>query len=192
VITVRPSRPGFSAIIASGVGLAIAGFVGGIFRGHSGFELFGPSLIALAVAVALAFGFRQNARVELQGDTVTVRSLIGTSRTFPVDDVATVVDAYQVDTGSGPSGRIAFLGSEGFALLRLNATYWEVDSLRTLTAAFGERLETLEEPVTVRQLIARHPHALNFRTQHPFITFVIIFVSIAISALTYVWLLETV
>ena len=192
MITVRPSRPGFSTIIASGVGLAIAGFVSGLFRGHSGAELFAPSLIVLAAATALAFGFRHNARVEVQGDTVTVRSLIGTSRSFPVDDVAVAVDARQVDAGSGPSGRIALLGSEGFALLRLNATYWDVESLHALTASFGERRALIEEPLRARELIERHPHALNARTKHPVIAFVVTIAAIALSAIGYVWLIDTI
>jgi len=192
VISVRPSRPGFSTIIASGVGLAIAGFVSGLFRGHTGLELFAPSAVVLAGAVALAYAFRHNARVEVHGDTVTVRSLLGTSRSFPVDDVALAVDARQVDTGSGPSGRVALLGSEGFALLRLHANYWDADSLHALTASFGERLELIEQPVAARELIARHPHALNARTKHPIIAFVTTLAAIALSALAYVWIIETV
>ena len=191
MITVRPSRAGFRSIIASGMGLSIAGLVSGLFRGHGGIELLAPPIATIIAATLIALAFRANARVELAGDTITVRSLIGTRRTIPVDDVAIAVDARRVDAGAGVSGRLALLNSEGFALLRLNGSYWTSGGLRDLSRAFGERRDVLREPIRAREFIELHPHALSFRTRHPFLSSGLTLAAIVGVALGYVWFVDT-
>ncbi|TBN55439.1 hypothetical protein EYE40_14630 [Glaciihabitans arcticus] len=190
MITVRASLSGQATILGSGFGLAVSGLISGFFRGHTGAQLFIPSLIVLAVMVLVALAFRVNSRITAEGDRITVRTLIGTSHGFAIDDVAELVDARHVETGFSPTARLAFLDAEGFALLRLRPRFWDSDALRALTSSFGEKRTVLPEVITARDLLERYPFAVGFRTRRPFLGFGLVLVAVFAVVLGYVWFLD--
>lgn len=190
MIEVRASLSGLATILGAGIGASVSGLISGFFRGHTGAQLLVPSLVAVGITLLVALAFRYNSRVSVEADSIAVRTLIGYTHRFAIEDVALVVDARHVDTGFSPSGRIAFLNVDGIALLRLRSNYWNRDGLRALTGSFGEKRVVLPELLTAHELIELYPLALDFRTRRPFLNYGLLIVGVAALAIGYVWLLE--
>lgn len=145
--------------------------------------------VLLVVAAALIWTRHTGAFAEVGERTVTKQAFVG-SAIVPRDRIAEARIVTTWRHGSSEAvPQLLLLDSDGHTLLRMDGTFWDLDSMQRIAAATGVTVTHDVEPRAAKEFLTEHPTAAYFYEGRPWIAILGISLAFATSFVVMSWIM---
>jgi hypothetical protein len=149
-----------------GGNVVVASLNDGEVSGLAVFFLFGGVFLLLGIGMMLYF---RNTRVDFGDGMISRTNMLGISRTWPLDSVATVLNVPTLVAPREVTVHTTFVLDDTTRLVvRVSDRTWLPDQINRLVEVTGVTPITLAGPVTAGTIQDTYPHVIGWREAHPY------------------------
>jgi hypothetical protein len=183
----RSFSPRAPLLIARLLGLLVpllfAAIVGAFFQGPHIWESLGTALISFALVACVAALYvwlhTRNTRITSAPQNLTIRNFLGATYSVAPRHLARILFIGSIKPMRGGNkgdlgARTLVLDETGRAVLRWHQSRWEVGQMEALIASLQLPVDTIDGPISLKDIHARYPRALRFGEAHPYIAVALI------------------
>lgn len=148
--------------------------------------------VLLVAASALVWTRHTGAFAEVGERTVTKQAFIG-STIIPRDRIAEARIVTTWRHGSSEAvPQLLLLDEDGHTLLRMDGTFWDLDSMERIAEATGVTISHDVEPTAAKEFLTEHPTAAYFYEGKPWIAILGIALAVAGAFVVMSWILHAI
>ena len=169
MLTFAPSFSNYRKHVAGAVPALIILLVVDYWRVRQPLPIYITGCVVLVgLGVTFAFLYFRNTQLIAERHSLTLKNLFGAKREVSGDRLAKALLVEQLaTTGNASPLRLIIFDADGQAVVRWTGLTWTIDQMRSLIETLGVHLDTVSEPITMRQLTKRYPHAVASIEAHP-------------------------